>query len=173
MLSRAPVESCKLFLVGDGGVGKTALRRSLKESRSRNHPLEHEDAPEEASTRTLGVEYDIVNLRENGSVGLGWREQLTSMLSGQTPQDMFPMTVQDHGGQRGFHLVHDMFFQSSYAVYAIVIRIDKVGVVEVEHQLRYWLQFLVSAGNSNGMICLCWLNWLHSFTLCAWLQVVR
>ena len=150
MLSRVPVESCKLFLVGDGGVGKTALRRSLKEPRPKAHPLEHEDAPDELSTRTLGVEYDVVDLREDGSIGLNMWNHLTALFSAKTPRDLLPMIVQDHGGQRGFHLAHDLFFQSSYAVYAIVIRIDKVGVGVVEQQLRYWLQFLLSTNTSNG-----------------------
>ena len=85
MLSRVPVESCKLFLVGDGGVGKTALRRSLKEPRPKAHPLEHEDAPDELSTRTLGVEYDVVDLREDGSIGLNRWNRLAALFSARAP----------------------------------------------------------------------------------------
>ena len=72
VLSRVPVESCKLFLLGDGGVGKTALRRSLKEVRPADHPLEHENAPDDLESRTLGVEYDTMRVREDGRVRMNW-----------------------------------------------------------------------------------------------------
>ena len=169
VLSRVPVESCKLFLLGDGGVGKTALRRSLKELRAADHPLEHEDAPDDLESRTLGVEYDTMRVCENGCVGRNWRTAIRGWL-GRRPTDHISLTVQDHGGQRGFHLVHDMFFQSAYAVYAIVIRIDKISLNEVERQLRYWLQFLLSTGNNgNSWSCGSLSGW-HSLL---WFQVAR
>ena len=168
VLSRVPVESCKLFLLGDGGVGKTALRRSLKELRPADHPLEHEDAPDDLDSRTLGVEYDTMRVHEDGCARLAGRNSSQDIID-RGPTNDISMTVQDHGGQRGFHLVHDMFFQSAYAVYAIVIRIDNISLNEVERQLQYWLQFLLSTGNNgNSWSCGSLSGW-HSL----WFQVAR
>ena len=127
LLGGVPIHTCKLFLLGDGGVGKTALRKALPAVRQPNDPLEVEDDPDNPDTRTLGVEFESMELRT------------------------IPVCIQDHGGQKGFHIVHSMFLQSAYAVFAIVVRIDRHATLQdVEEQLRYWLKFLCSSVGSGS-----------------------
>ena len=149
LFTRVPGDRCKLFLVGDGGAGKTALRRSLRQVRDLNDPdlrvIEEHDDPNDPESRTLGIEFDDLYLRSDG------------VPAGDPSDDAISVCIQDHGGQKCFHVFHDLFFQSAYAVYVVVIRIDTNDEEAVREQLVYWLNFLCSTvktgSTTSGMTC--------------------
>lgn len=157
LLARQPVEIGKLFLLGYGGVGKTALRKALKERRALDHEDETEDDPTNPMKRTLGVEYDLMFLEDNGNPrlhrNLSALDQFWMSINLRSTE-LIPVCIQDHGGQEEFHVVHDMFFQSVYGMYAIVIRADRTALENVESILRYWLRFACSTARGGRTVCL-------------------
>ena len=99
-------------------------------------------------TRTLGLEYETITLYNDG-VGRGRAAQDARL---RLFDDSMRVKVQDYGGQRGFHLIQDLFFHGGYAIYAILLRLDKLTAFAAVDRLNYWLQFLNSTARTGDIL---------------------
>lgn len=140
VLNRLPIQGCKVFLLGDGGSGKSSLSAALRSMRKPSDPDETEDDPTNPMTRTYGMEYELFGIRV-----------------GDDAPDMF--CIQDPGGHYQPHLVHPMLFQTAYGIYIIVVRVDTHTHREVIEQVSHWFKFVQACARPGGHVMIVFSGW--------------
>lgn len=134
VLNRLPIRQCKVFLLGDGGSGKSSLSAALQSQRNANDPDELDDNPKDMMTRTYGVEYNLFGIKV-----------------GDEEPDRF--CIQDPGGHYQPHVVHPLLFQAAYGIYMIVVRVDLHTPWQVKEQVSYWLKFVHACARPGEQKC--------------------
>ncbi|MCB9422743.1 MAG: leucine-rich repeat domain-containing protein [Ardenticatenaceae bacterium] len=119
-----PLHEAKVLLVGQGGVGKTALVRRLI----------HNLPPDETQGKTDGVDIRNMNI------------DISNSAKDQT--DSIRLNIWDFGGQGIYQATHQFFF-TSRSVYLVVMN-ARTG--EQESRLQHWLKLAGSLSNNAPTI---------------------
>jgi internalin A len=125
------LNEARLLIVGQGGAGKTTLRKKLMDKAA---------AMPEAKDTTRGIEIDILSFPQ------------TALTRQNTEGGDFGLHIWDFGGQDIQHYAHQ-FFLSDAAVYVLVYSSRKHGE-EKGDDSNYWLSIIELLGKSSPTIIL-------------------
>jgi internalin A len=127
--SRRPLKEAKMLLVGQGGVGKTALA----------HRLLHNLPPDKGQGKTEGIDIHKWQITPSSS---------SDTVPHSSPPNPITLNLWDFGGQGVYQTTHQFFF-TSRSLYLVVVN-ARTG--EQESRLSHWLKLVGSLSNNAPLI---------------------
>ncbi len=144
---RRPLHEAKMLLVGQGGVGKTALTRRLLYDRP----------PEETQGKTEGVDIH----KYTPAPALPSSSSPLPPTTPALPPAPITLNLWDFGGQGVYQATHQFFF-TTRSLYLVVIN-ARTG--EQESRLRHWLKLVGSLSDNAPVIIVINKQDEHALTL--------
>ncbi|EGD80081.1 hypothetical protein PTSG_10355 [Salpingoeca rosetta] len=130
-----PLDTAKVFVCGDYGIGKTTLIRSLRGAGYLHAvstyffaPANDPDRPNE---RTPGIQLSKLNLHAHANSGRGRGSEHT----------VASLRVYDFGGQLAYHVIHTLMMSDRFAAFVVCVDLSQPAL-RVTQRANYWLQFI-------------------------------
>ncbi|EGD79567.1 hypothetical protein PTSG_13043 [Salpingoeca rosetta] len=124
-----PLETAKVFMCGDYGIGKTTMIESLAGSYFRQllfAAWQPRDDPDRPNERTPGIRVCEMKLQDTTS---------------HTSDEVASLRVYDFGGQWAYHVIHTLMMSDRFAAFVVCVDLSQPEQHVKEH-VNYWLRFI-------------------------------
>ncbi|EGD78593.1 hypothetical protein PTSG_09285 [Salpingoeca rosetta] len=126
-----PLETAKVFVCGDYGIGKTTMIESLPGSLFRRFTrtiFQPANDPDRSNERTPGIRVCEMKLKDTTS-------------QGSDGDNAASLRVYDFGGQLAYHVIHTLMMSDRFAAFVVCVDLSEPKE-HVKERANYWLQFI-------------------------------
>ena len=124
------LDTAKVFVCGDNGIGKTSLIKTLDTGRHLDAHEQPPDEPDKPDERTAGIRLSQLSLSHTHENGEGEGQDAT-------------LRVFDFGGQPEFHVMHTLLVSDWTAAFVVCVDLSK-SHEKLKQRLWYWLRFIAT-----------------------------
>ncbi|EGD79552.1 hypothetical protein PTSG_12997 [Salpingoeca rosetta] len=126
-----PLETAKVFVCGDDGIGKSTMIKSLPGSLFRRFTrtiFQPANDPDRRNERTPGIRVCEMKLKDTTS-------------QGNDGDNAASLRVYDFGGQLAYHVIHTLMMSDRFAAFVVCVDLSEPKE-HVKERANYWLQFI-------------------------------
>ncbi|EGD77637.1 hypothetical protein PTSG_08728 [Salpingoeca rosetta] len=126
-----PLETAKVFVCGDYGIGKSTMIKSLPGSLFRRFTrtiFQPANDPDRRNERTPGIRVCEMKLKDTTS-------------QGNDGDNAASLRVYDFGGQLAYHVIHTLMMSDRFAAFVVCVDLSEPKE-HVKERANYWLQFI-------------------------------